>query len=67
MRLIGEQLVLEDLGRIPSFADRVRAIRPEPWLGRTASIPDSDGLLQRHGLPGMEPPTLQAAITEAAP
>ena len=35
VRLIGEQHVLEDLGRIPSFADWVRAIRPEPWMGRT--------------------------------
>lgn len=34
VRLIAEQHVLEDLGRIPSFADWVRAIRPEPWMGR---------------------------------
>ena len=67
VRLIGEQYVLEDLDRIPSFADWVRAIRPEPWMGRTPSIPDSDGLLRRQGLPRMEPPTLQAAIAEAAP
>lgn len=33
-RLIGEQHVLEDLGRIPSFADWARLIRPEPWMGR---------------------------------
>ncbi len=33
-RLIGEQHVLEDLGRIPSFADWARSIRPEPWMGR---------------------------------
>jgi hypothetical protein len=29
-RWVGEQHVREDLGRIPSFADWVRAIRPEP-------------------------------------
>ena len=41
VRLIGEQHVLEDLGRIPSFADWVRCIRPEPWMGRASTIPDS--------------------------
>ena len=35
VRLIGEQHVIEDLGFIPSFADWVRCIRPEPWLCRT--------------------------------
>ena len=34
VRLIAEQHILEDLGRIPSFADWVRAIRPEGWMGR---------------------------------
>ena len=28
----------EDLGHIPSFADWVRAIPPEPWMGRTQKI-----------------------------
>ena len=42
VRLIGEQHVLEDLGRIPSFADWVRAIRPEPWMGRASSIPGAE-------------------------
>ena len=37
-RLIGEQHVLEDLGFIPSFADWVRQIRPEPWMGRAQPI-----------------------------
>lgn len=37
-RWIGEQHVTEDLGRIPSFADWVRCIRPEPWMGRTMRI-----------------------------
>lgn len=35
-RWVGEQHVREDLGRIPSFADWARAIRPEPWMGRSA-------------------------------
>jgi len=34
----GEQHVKEDLGFIPSFADWVKAIRPEPWMGRSARI-----------------------------
>ena len=38
VRLIGEQHVIEDLGFIPSFADWVKAIRPEPWMGRARRI-----------------------------
>ncbi len=41
VRLIGEQHILEDLGRVPSFADWVRAIRPEAWMGRAGRIPDA--------------------------
>jgi hypothetical protein len=37
-RWVGEQHVKEDLGFIPSFADWVKAIRPEPWMGRSARI-----------------------------
>ena len=37
-RWIGEQHVSEDLGRIPSFADWARAIRPEPWMGRAQPL-----------------------------
>ena len=38
IRWVGEQHVKEDLGFIPSFADWVKAIRPEPWMGRTERI-----------------------------
>ena len=38
VRLIGEQHVVEDLGFIPSFADWVRCIRPQPWMGRAQPI-----------------------------
>lgn len=38
VRLIGEQHIVGDLGFIPSFADWVRAIRPEPWMGRAQPI-----------------------------
>ena len=38
---IGEQHVREDLGFMPSFADWVKAIRPEPWMGRALRLSDS--------------------------
>jgi hypothetical protein len=38
VRLIGELHVMEDLGRIPSFADWVRCIHPEPWMGRAVKL-----------------------------
>lgn len=34
VRLVAEQHILEDLGRIPSFADWARCIRPERWMGQ---------------------------------
>jgi hypothetical protein len=40
VRWIGEQHVREDLGFIPSFADWVKAIRPEPWMGRALKLED---------------------------
>ena len=52
VRLIAEQHILEDLGRIPSFADWVRNIRPEPWMGRVGVKLDSvdvDAEEQAHG------------------
>jgi len=39
VRMIAEQHIMEDLGRIPSFADWVCRIRPEPWMGRARDIP----------------------------
>jgi hypothetical protein len=41
VRWIGEQHVTEDLGRIPSFADWARAIRPEPWMGRAQRLEET--------------------------
>ena len=32
VRFIGEQHVLEDLGRIPTVADWLGRIQPEPWM-----------------------------------
>jgi hypothetical protein len=38
-RWIGEQHMLEDFGgRIPSFVDWVRAIQPQPWMGKAQSL-----------------------------
>ena len=34
VRAIGEQHVIEDLGRIPTAADWLRMIKPERWMGR---------------------------------
>lgn len=42
VRWVGEQHVKEDFkGRIPSFADWVRAIRPEQWMGTTEKIEET--------------------------
>ena len=38
VRLIAEQHIVEDLGFVPSFADWVRCIRPEPWMGRAQPL-----------------------------
>jgi hypothetical protein len=47
VRWIGEQHVLEDLGRIPSFADWARAVRPEQWMGRNRNIDEITGCARR--------------------
>ena len=44
-RWVGEQHVTEDLGRIPSFADWARAIRPESWMGRPQRL---EATLEQH-------------------
>ncbi|WP_234729635.1 DUF6915 family protein [Acidocella facilis] len=38
VRVIGEQHIREDLGFIPSFADWIHCIRPEPWMGRAVPL-----------------------------
>lgn len=38
VRLIGEQHVREDLGKIPSWSDWAKTIRPEPWMGRAQRL-----------------------------
>lgn len=49
---LGEQHVREDVGFIPSFTDWVKAIRPEPWMGRTEKI---EALVDPH----LAPPVLE--------
>lgn len=51
VRLIGEQHVTEDLGRIPSFADWARLIQLMPWIlrGNPAGSPGLDPDLQNAG------------------
>lgn len=41
VRVIGEQHVKEDLGRIPTAADWLMCIRPERWMGgRVEKLPE---------------------------
>lgn len=53
VRLIGEQHVTEDLGRIPSFADWARLIQPMPWMlrGNPAGSPGFDAQLIEEAFP----------------
>jgi hypothetical protein len=37
-RWVGEQHVQEDLGRIPTMADWLRLIKPEPWMNRARKL-----------------------------
>lgn len=38
VRLVGEQQMRENLGFVAGFADWVRCIRPEAWMGRSGKI-----------------------------
>jgi len=38
VRYIAEQHVMEDCGRIPSIADWLSKIRPEPWMCRATNV-----------------------------
>jgi hypothetical protein len=52
-RWIAEQHGLEDLGFIPSFADWVKAVRPEAWMGRSQNLSDSAGTPDPPMAPGL--------------
>lgn len=38
VRWVGEQHVTEDLGFIPTVADWLRGIQPEPWMSRSRKL-----------------------------
>lgn len=38
VRVIGEQHVMEDLGRIPTMSDWCSEIVPRPWMNKTARV-----------------------------
>lgn len=38
VRWVGEQHVKEDLGFVPTLADWLMKIRPEPWMNRTKRL-----------------------------
>jgi hypothetical protein len=57
-RWVGEQHVKEDLGFIPSFADWVKAIRPDPWMGRAEKI---EVLLDSHMVPRLASPVFEVS------
>jgi hypothetical protein len=38
VRWIGEQHIREDFGKIPSFVDWARCIKPEAWMGNTPKL-----------------------------
>ncbi len=40
VRWVAEQHVREDLGQIPTVADWLRCIKPEPWMGKTEKLPE---------------------------
>jgi len=42
VRLVAERHIVEDLGRIPSFADWARCIRPERWMGTPGGLDAPD-------------------------
>lgn len=46
VRILGEQHVKEDLGRIPTAADWLQCIRLEPWMnGRVTNLDDQGRVL----------------------
>lgn len=46
VRILGEQHVREDLGRIPTVADWLRNIRPEKWMNRQVEKLNRQGSVQ---------------------
>jgi hypothetical protein len=61
VRWVGEQHVREDLGRIPSLADWLRRIAPEPWMTRSRRLSE-----EIENLPIPAEPERHAVIDGAA-
>ena len=38
VRYVGEQHVIEDCGRIPTIADWLSNLKPEPWMARATKV-----------------------------
>lgn len=38
VRLIAEQHIVEDLGRVPTMDEWFRCIRPQPWMNRARRL-----------------------------
>ena len=38
VRAIGEQHVMEDLGKIPTVQDWLSNMKPQPWMGRKTTL-----------------------------
>ncbi len=67
VRLIGERHVVEDLGFIPGFADWVRSIRPEPWMGRARPLhAELDPFARREAIGGGTAVDLSADAGDSA-
>jgi hypothetical protein len=50
VRYLGEQHVLEDLGRIPTLQDWLVNLKPAPWMyGQKLGVEDGQGLPNRAG------------------
>jgi len=70
VRFIGEQHVLEDLGRIPAASDWLREITLQPWMTARSQLqspePAEDPLsaASRDGLRRASPPTRSAMAPE---
>lgn len=52
VRWVGEQHVKEDLGRIPTACDWLRAIKPEPWMMRAGNLLEAGQAKGSESAPG---------------
>ena len=58
-RWVGEQHVLEDLGRIPTVQDWLSCMKAEPWMNKSQRLSkelDIDNAMERHNGASVERP-----------